>query len=595
MPNAGDYDGGQCTRWQPPARGGIKNIGLCRAAAPHPLLQPLSPFASKRTIASWRTRWRSSPSVSTLLLPPHRGKRETVRDVKRNGATPVSHPRELRSASRHPLLSFVTPSSTWWRTSLNAGTLRSPIFVRHLSAWVSGQLLFMMFLFFRCVWRRQQSGSEHEPTDARGFSFRRILSWIAMFQVGGHPRFLCGSAWRWNSAKVKGLLADSGNDKSLAFNILQILVQNCQRTTADDEGFDYADNKKFVTASALLCFSLFQRIFNVSPARLSCFCFFSLHWNNVHWLPFHACHKKWKKWLPIASCSFPPWTCMIASKSKLRQRVRLSASVPWRLHARMDVFLVVAIKSGVSKLAVHGWPVRLPMVGSSTDCLRNMTERFDAVGQLLFLAVHANDEVRFQLKGLVAFSWCLHVKRGCCQWRVPLARQQREWWLLTQCAQVERDCAIGEVLFPAVNVTDSVGSGSSGWKRWLPNFRLALSRRQRVWRRWRKTTAVSNPNSTTWTARYKVRTDATSSMMTAETRPPLIHEGDQAGGFARSRVASRAVAVGHGFFWVFTKRTPSVARWRQCLCSKRISEVLFLLSSHQSAHRVTTSSSCLCG
>ena len=67
-------------------------------------------------------------------------------------------------------------------------------FVCEWHAWVSVQLLFMMFFFFRYVRRRRQSGSEHELTDARVFSFRRILSRISMFQVGGHPRFLCGSA-----------------------------------------------------------------------------------------------------------------------------------------------------------------------------------------------------------------------------------------------------------------------------------------------------------------------------------------------------------------------------------------------------------------
>ena len=79
---------------------------------------------------------------------------------------------------------------------------------------------------------------------------------------------------------MKRLLEDSDNDKGLAFNSLPILVQNCQRTTADDEGFDYADKKKFVTASALLFF-LFQRISTVSPARLSFF-FPVLHLNTVH-------------------------------------------------------------------------------------------------------------------------------------------------------------------------------------------------------------------------------------------------------------------------------------------------------------------------
>ena len=35
-----------------------------------------------------------------------------------------------------------------------------------------------------------KSGSEHELRDVRISCFRRIFSWIATFQVGGHPRFL---------------------------------------------------------------------------------------------------------------------------------------------------------------------------------------------------------------------------------------------------------------------------------------------------------------------------------------------------------------------------------------------------------------------
>ena len=35
---------------------------------------------------------------------------------------------------------------------------------------------------------------------------------------------------------MKRLLADSGTDMSSALNISPFLVQNCQRTTADDEG-----------------------------------------------------------------------------------------------------------------------------------------------------------------------------------------------------------------------------------------------------------------------------------------------------------------------------------------------------------------------
>ena len=72
----------------------------------------------------------------------------------------------------------------------------------------------------------------------------------------------------------------------VAFYMLAIPVQNCQRTTADDEGFDCAD-KKFDAASALLFFFFsFSAHFNVSPARSSCFfdvfVFFQPTLNNVH-------------------------------------------------------------------------------------------------------------------------------------------------------------------------------------------------------------------------------------------------------------------------------------------------------------------------
>ena len=66
--------------------------------------------------------------------------------------------------------------------------------------------------------------------------------------------------------------------RALAFNIFPIPVQNCQRTPADDEGLDYADKKKFVTASALLFF--FQRFQRVASEIVLFFFHPSL--NNVH-------------------------------------------------------------------------------------------------------------------------------------------------------------------------------------------------------------------------------------------------------------------------------------------------------------------------
>ena len=72
---------------------------------------------------------------------------------------------------------------------------------------------------------------------------------------------------------MKRLLADSDNDKSLALNILSIPVQNCQTTTADDEGFDFADKKKLVTASALLFFFLFFSAFQRVASEIFLFFF----------------------------------------------------------------------------------------------------------------------------------------------------------------------------------------------------------------------------------------------------------------------------------------------------------------------------------
>ena len=112
--------------------------------------------------------------------------REAVRDVKEKRCVSYAM---LHAIPRHPSLLFEHPM----KNLTERGCSLFIDFCLRVACLGLCSAVIHDVPFFGCVGHRQQSGSEHELTDILVFFLRRIFSRIAMFQVGGHPRFSCGS------------------------------------------------------------------------------------------------------------------------------------------------------------------------------------------------------------------------------------------------------------------------------------------------------------------------------------------------------------------------------------------------------------------